>query len=411
MYNFFNENALISKYQSGFRPGDSTINQLLAITNDIFESFENNSETRAAFLDISKAFDKVWHEGLLHKLQSNGINGQLYELIKDFISNRKQRVVLNGIESSWEDIKSGVPQGSVLGPLLFLIYINDLTDNISSNMRLFVDDSSLFVRVRNVQESQDQLMEDLGKITHWAFLWKMEFNPDITKQAIEVIFSHKYKKPVHPPLVFNGIPVKREPCTKHLGVILDERLNFRKHIAEKVKKANKGIGLLKFLSKYTSRAVLDRMYKMYVRPHLDYGDVIYHNQLKDSMQLLESVQYNAGLIVSGCWKGSNKAKIYDELGWEWLSDRRHFRRLSIFYQIINGLAPEYLTDCIKDLPVNMTNRYANSFFPYCKVNWDKLDVSIQESPSLAISCSASCSLSLSRWHRKVFRWHQISAVS
>ena len=195
---FFVENELISKHQSGFRPGDSTIYQLLAITDEIFESFETNAETRAAFLDISKAFDKVWHEGLLFKLKRSGIDGQLCALISDFLNNRKQRVVLNGMESSWESIQSGVPQGSVLGPLLFLIYINDLTDNISSNMRLFADDSSLFIKVRNIQDTQEQLTDDLDKITNWAWQWKMEFNPDINKQAIEVIFSHKKKKPVHP---------------------------------------------------------------------------------------------------------------------------------------------------------------------------------------------------------------------
>ena len=144
-------------------------------------------------MDISKAFDKVWHEGLLFKLKCNGISGTLHSFLSDYLSDRKQRVVLNGIESSWLPIESGVPQGSVLGPLLFLVYINDLTEGISSNMRLFADDSSLFIKVRDIEETQTQLMDDLEKITSWARQWKMEFNPDISKQAIEVIFSHKKK--------------------------------------------------------------------------------------------------------------------------------------------------------------------------------------------------------------------------
>ena len=172
MYAYFVDNELISKYQSGFRPGDSTINQLLAITDEIYKSFESHAETRAAFLDISKAFDKVWHEGLMFKLRRSGISGRLLLLIGDFLSDRKQRVVLTGKESEWLPSHAGVPQGSVLGPLLFLIYINDLTENISSNMRLFADDSSLFIKVRDVAATQTQLMDDLDTITNWARQWK-----------------------------------------------------------------------------------------------------------------------------------------------------------------------------------------------------------------------------------------------
>ena len=161
-------------------------------------------------------------------------------MLKDYLVGRKQRVVLDGKESEWEQMMSGVPQGSVLGPLLFLIYINDLTDNISSSIKLFADDSFIFSRVRDVNTTHEQIVKDLETITRWAYQWKMRFNPDITKQAIEVIFTSKYKKLVHPPLDFNGVPVARECSTKHLGVILDERLTFREHIKEAIIKAKKG---------------------------------------------------------------------------------------------------------------------------------------------------------------------------
>ena len=118
--------------------------------------------------------------------------------------------------SGWRNINAGVPQGSVLGPLLFLVYMNDLTDNISSEMRLFADDSSLFTRVEEVNETHEKLINDLQTVADWAYQWKIVFNPDITKQAIEIIFSVKKKKPAHPELFFNGVPVSREEYTNHL---------------------------------------------------------------------------------------------------------------------------------------------------------------------------------------------------
>ena len=128
-----------------------------------------------------------------------------------------------------------------------------------------------------------------------------DFNPDITKQAIEVVFSCKYKKPDHSELTFSGIPIARKPFTKHIGVYLNSRLNVSKHIREKVAIATKGPSHLRFLTKFVDRNVLSMSYKMYIRHHLDYGDVLYHNQRTDLMDLLERIQYKAALIVSGCF--------------------------------------------------------------------------------------------------------------
>ena len=147
----------------------------------------------------------------------------------------------------------------------------------------------------------------------------------------------------------------------------------------------KGISLLKFLSKYVDLHVLDLSYKMYVRPHLDYGDVIYHNQRADLMDLIERVQYKAALIVSGCWQGTSMEKLYEELGWESLSDRRWARRLTILYKINSGHAPLYLSDHIPkrnetslilrnridNTPLIRTERYENSFFLILSKNGKK----------------------------------------
>ena len=189
MFKFFIENDLITPNQSGFKPGDSCINQLLSITHDIYKSFDCGYEVRGVFLDISKAFDKVWHDGIIFKLKQNGISGKLHKHLHDFLVNRKQRVVLNGQVSSWANVKSGVPQGSILGPLLFLIYISDLPKGLSSNAKLFADDTSLFSVIHDSSTTRNELNNDLLKLNNWAYQWKMSFNPDPNKQAQEVNFS------------------------------------------------------------------------------------------------------------------------------------------------------------------------------------------------------------------------------
>ena len=167
IYDFLLKEELLNPNQSGFLPSDSCINQLLAITHEIFEAFDCNPplEVRSVFLDMSKAFDKAWHEGLLYKLKSMGISGELYDLLQNYLSGRLQRVILNGQTSSWRPILAGVPQGSILGPLFFLIYINDLLNKLRSNAKLFADDTSLFTIVKDENKSANVLNNDLSLIS------------------------------------------------------------------------------------------------------------------------------------------------------------------------------------------------------------------------------------------------------
>ena len=139
----------------------------------------------------------------------------MLNIIKSFLLNRKQRVTIDGKYSEWANVQAGVPQGSILGPILFLIFINDLTELVESDIKIFADDTFIFRIVD--QFSSEILNRDLNKITAWAWQWKLVFNPDISKQAVEIVFSTKKIKSILVPLIFNNIPVKRVEETKHLG--------------------------------------------------------------------------------------------------------------------------------------------------------------------------------------------------
>jgi len=209
-----------------------------------------------------------------------------------------------------------VPQGSILGPLFFLIYINDLTAGLKCNVKLSADDTSLFTIVQDSTTAANDMNHDLELIKQWANDWRMSFNPDPQKQAVELTFSRKRIEIDHPVVLFNDIPVKKVNENKHLGIILDSKLSFSAHMKSAISKTRKGIGLLKYLSKYLPRHTLNELYKLYVRSHLDYGDAIYHIPAKickfsqntflpDLMEKIESVQYSAALAITSAWRGTS----------------------------------------------------------------------------------------------------------
>ena len=166
------------------------------------------------------------------------------------MSSRKQRAVINGKTSEYIPVVSGVPQVSVLGPLLFLIYINDLEVGIKSKVKFFADDTMIYSVVHNPTQTASDLNHDLEIISQWAHQWKMSFNPEPSKQAVEILFPQEMIKVTHPPLFFNGSIVYNVNDHKHLGLTLDSKLTFSKHINDKINKLRKFLGVLKFLSSY-----------------------------------------------------------------------------------------------------------------------------------------------------------------
>ena len=315
IFEYLQENNLLCENQFGFRPSDSCEYQLLSIAHEIYASFDYNHplDVRAVFLDIPKTFDRVWHDRLIYKMKLLGITGQPLKLIQSFLSDRLQRVVLNGQNSSWTSVFAGVPQVSVLGSLFFLIYINDLAEDISSTTKLFADDTSLFSVVSSINESANQVNMGLEKISLWAYQWEMSFNPDIKTGSGSYFHKEKYNV-AHPVLYFNRAPVICCSYQKKLGVYLGKKLSFHQHITEIITKASKGVGVIKKLNNVLPRKALLTICKSFVRFHVDYGDILYHQPYNESINSkLESIQYNATLAIIGVMKGTSRLKLYKEL--------------------------------------------------------------------------------------------------
>lgn len=197
-------------------PNDSTTNQLIKITDDIGRALDSGKEVRVIFCDISKAFDRVWHAGLVHKLEQIGIRADLLNWFKSYLSERRQRVVIEGNRSQVFDIKAGVPQGSILGPILFLIFINDIVNEIFCNIKLFADDTSLYIVVEDEYASAELLNSDIEKIHQWSEQWLVNFNAQKTEA---MTISKKFIKPHHPPVYMNDNIIKEVENHKHLGLI------------------------------------------------------------------------------------------------------------------------------------------------------------------------------------------------
>ena len=223
----------------------------------------------------------------------------------------------------------------------------------------------------------------------------MSFNSDRSKQAQEVIFSRKTSIQSHPVLTFDNCPVIKTTHHKHLGLILDEKLNFKEHLKEKMFKTLKGIAVLRKLQNIIPRNSLLTIYKSFIRPHLDYGDIIYHQPNNVSLcQKIESIQYQAALAITGAIHGTSQTKLYNELGIESMKLRQWFRRLCCFFKIKSSGLPHYLNDLIPKPSLRYTTRFSplpnfkvrtelfkNFFFPYTVNEWNNLDNIIKSSDS------------------------------
>ena len=396
VFNFFRDSFALTDKQSGFMPGDGTINQLIFLYNEFAKAIDMQKEVRVIFCDITKAFDKVYHPALLYKLRKKGISGYLLDWFGSYLSDRRQRVVMQGEFSDWGRIEAGVPQGSVLGPLLFLVYVNDIVDIVSSNIRLYADDVTLYITIDDPTDSAATLNDNLNHIENWSKQWLVTFNSSKTKS---MIISKKRQRLQHFPIQFQGTALQDVSQQKHLGLIFSADLSWSPHINFIVSKARKLIGVMRLLQYRLSRRTLELIYLTYIRPILEYGDVVWGGCTQCDADLLEGVQLAAARAVTGATCRTSHAILYNDTGWETLSRRREKHRLILLYKIINGHTPEYLCDLI---PGNVSSRnsynvrskhnisqirtrsniYHNSFIPATIRQWNLLPSSVRNSDDI-----------------------------
>ena len=382
-------NNIITERQAAYLKGDSTISQLLYLVHQIRTSWGKSNIAHGVFLDISAAFDKVWHKGLIAKLEQIGIADEFLTLFTSYLSNRKQCVVVDGVKSTLLDIQAGVPQGSRLGPLLFLIYINDIVDGLESEILIFADDCSLLASGVDPAETAEQLNRDLNKISTWAARWKVLFNAGKSK---DIIFSSKMLNN-SPPSIFNDNFIERVNTHRHLGVYLTSSLDWSFQINDVCLKANRKLAVLRNV-KFLKRNTLDMLYKITVRSVIDYALPIYANNLKlTDLARLDRVQYRAAKLVTGALHYTSREKLNNELGWENFQTRINFLGLSFFQKIHLHETRPLIKNCMMELDYakkyltrskggyspypSFGSKFNKSFFPYMSKLWNNLEVSTQ----------------------------------
>ena len=334
---------ILDDCQHGFRAKRSCETQILTLYHELAASLDKKIQTDMIILDFSKAFDRVPHQRLLKKVYHYGIRGTTYQWISSFLNSRTQQVLVEGQSSEKVPVVSGVPQGSVLGPVLFLIFINDLPEDINSRTRLFADDCILYRQISS-ENDQQLLQEDLDRLATWEKTWGMEFHP----QKCSDMRISRAKTPRTFQYHLKGVPLAEEQSSKYLGVDLQSNLSWKNHISRITKKSNNMLGFLRRNLRQASEETKAQAYFTMVRSNLDYCSTIWSPYQRDQKHQVEMVQRRSARFVTNRYRNtSSVSDMLDYLGWESHETRRSKLQLIVLYKIVHRLIDiphtDYLT--------------------------------------------------------------------
>ena len=350
------QSNLLYEHQFGFTKGRSCITQLLTTIFDWMDSLDDGSPVDVVYLDLRKAFDTVPHRRLFHKLEGYGIKGPLLSVVKDFLTGRSQYVSVNGQNSATMDVTSGVPQGSVLGPILFTYYINDMPRGIENLLKIFADDTKLYANVGR-EENKTSLQKDLDRLVQWTNDWLLNFNTG----KCSVLHVGRYNKKENYTMKTDDTTrqtLKKTEAERDLGVMVDSELKFCEHVEMTVRKANQIAGLLMKTITYKSRDVMVPLFKSLVRSILEYGNPLWNPILKKHVNLIENVQRRFTRSIIGC-QGLEYQERLKALDLPSLEFRRLRGDLIEVYKIMHGLYDPITTKSLFCLSKNTNTRGHN----------------------------------------------------
>ena len=400
----FEQNNILTNLNHGFRSGFSCETQLLTTLNDLMQSYDQGSQVDVAILDFSKAFDTVPHRKLLYKLKNYGISGSTHAWLSSFLTNRTMKVVIEGESSDEVPVESGVPQGTVLGPILFLCHINDLPLSVKSQVRLFADDCLLYRTINN-QNDHTVLQNDLKELENWAKNWGMRFN---AKKCYILSIRNKLNYLFYS---LDNCILKQVTSNPYLGLQISNDLKWHTHIANIANRASSTLGFLQRNLKHCPKDCRRTAYISLIRSTLEYGAIVWDSHYKGDIERLERIQHRAARFITQDYQSRTPGcvtSMLHQLDLPSLQERRKQLRLIFLYKVVEGLVPavppekfltprksnkrqirpKKFTGCVVDnivtksssnnskpfeIPRSVTDQYKHSFFVRTVEEWNQLE--------------------------------------
>jgi hypothetical protein len=398
LFGYLNKYKLIHRAQSGFRKHHSCQTALLKLIDSWLDKIDKGETIGAIFFDLRKAFDLVNHDLLLLKLEAYKFSKNTLEFFRSYLHDRKQCTVSGNIKSNFDIVTAGVPQGSVLGPVLFLMFINDLPLYMNnSDIDLFADDTTVYNSNNEASCMQNELQEDANNFQNWC-QQNIMFTNKGKSSTMQIGTQQKLSKTNEIEIIIENEKLKSTTNQKLLGVQIDSNLSWNAQVEETCKKVTRKITLLKQLSKYVPRSSLQIFYNSYILPIFDYGITVWGHTSDYNIDRLTRLQKRAARIILKAHYLTPSTQMFKELKWQPIRDRIKFHSATMVYKSLNGRAPEYMNDLLKvidnsvrtrsmtqkhlEVPRSNKKIHEGSFSVYGPKLWNELPLEIRDSKTV-----------------------------